>query len=111
MAERPNLELSRDLKQNSTYRTGSERFAWKSYLAGLGLTVAGGVVGFALAEGLPKDVSYVGLRALIFGAGAMTGFALATMLVSGVNIFKEDVIYLRGHGELHSKSPSLLPRS
>lgn len=88
---------------------GSERFAWKSMLLTLGLSVTAAGVGVLTLEpfAVPLSDLALGLRAIGTGAMAAAGWGLGFLLTSGLNVLREDVISLSGHGELHPKSPSL----
>lgn len=91
---------------------GSRRFPWKSslMLVGLmGVSVVAGEAVFGVFD-TTKPIAGLGARSLGLGAAVAAGFALSTVLACGFNIFREDVNYLFGNGQLHPKSPSLLRR-
>ena len=47
-------------------------------------------------------------KSLPTGVGGGIGFGVGVVLTSGLNIFRENLSYLFGKGELHPKSPLLL---
>lgn len=88
---------------------GSKRFPWRSFMGSAILISVGLLAGYVIGETMiPKTSVLYMTKPLIFGAGGATAFLLSTILVSGFNIFREDVNYLFGNGELHPKSPKLL---
>lgn len=109
--ERRNIEGSEFPLTPPTER-GSEKFPWKSLLLILGLTAVGVGIGSLVFKPLDMSLSdsTLGLRSLGTGAAGATGMGLGFLLTGGFNIFRENVVSLWGHGELHPKSPSLLYR-
>lgn len=106
-----NQEQSQGMVIQPTER-GSERFPWKSLLLIVGLTAAGIALGGFVFKPLDAQVPIETwlLRDLGTGAAGATGMGLGFLLTGGFNIFRENVVSLWGHGELHPKSPILLPR-
>lgn len=111
--------MTRRLEQESEQLTststipperGSDRFLWKGFLLSLGLAAAGASLGYITSEAtFGSTITTIGLKSLMIGAGTAIGFGLGIVLTGRFNVFRENVLDLRGHGELHPKSPAFHP--